>query len=758
MPVMPSPATVEFPKFDGEDVQRWLYRVNKFFEMDKVDDEGQKFILVSMDVFDKALNWHKQFMKKFGEIVTWEVYQTQVRKSFELVFEDPVVELKNLKQTTNMQVYQDSFEALLNKVELSESYVISLFIGGYKEEITYVVRMFKPTTLIDVFYLSKLHEANMSVSKSRNASLLTTPRTNVIISNANRIVNEGESMPQVSLNAMTGIPSYQTMRIKGYVGIQLLHILIDSGSTHNFLDLSTAKKLGCKTSKMCPLQVSVANGQQPWCSYSFAIVFEEPKELPLLRSHDHTIPLLPNTSPINIRPYKHPPNYKDTIKLMVKELLEASVITNSQSSFSSPIVMVKKKDGSWTMCIDYRQINEYTVKNKFPIPVIEELLNELNGAKVFSMLDLRLRYHQIRMNEVDIHKTAFRTHEGHYEFLVMPFGLTNAPATFQSLMNLVFKPFLRKFVLVFFDDILVYSHNEADHLEHLREVLEVMQKHTLFSKLHKCNFGVNKVDYLSHVITTEGVITDPTKIKAMVKWPVPQTVKQLRGFFGLTGYYKRFVKHYAIITPVLALPNFQKVFVVETDASGLGIGAVLQQERHCRILVILRSTKNKSEMWVGMLERNWMEMDEVFGKCPNEVYGLARSLLALDSIVHFDFSDRRMAENIRVNSFSMKLEILLESYIKQAQWLVLVPILYESKLVTTGKKRWLCKMEVEVLDSAGYKIHNHCSYLDRQHKVIMKSSSTCFKDFRYSDTHHVGTDVTSPQMAKVIRWRRDVLD
>ncbi|GKC19652.1 hypothetical protein Tco_1021802 [Tanacetum coccineum] len=145
-----------------------------------VDDDGQKIILVSMDVFDKALNWHKQFMKKFGEIVTWEVYQTQV--------------------------YQDSFEALLNKVELSESYVISLFIGGYKEEITYVVRMFKPTTLIDVFYLSKLHEANMSVSKSRNASLLTTPRTNVIISNANR--SGGNAMRTV--NTLPAQTNYTT--------------------------------------------------------------------------------------------------------------------------------------------------------------------------------------------------------------------------------------------------------------------------------------------------------------------------------------------------------------------------------------------------------------------------------------------------------------------------------------------------------------------------------------------------------------------
>ncbi|GJV32485.1 putative mitochondrial protein [Tanacetum coccineum] len=283
-----------------------------------------------------------------------------------------------------------------------------------------------------------------------------------------------------------------------------------------------------------------------------------------MRFHGHTIPLLPNTTPINIRPYKNPLNQNDAIELMVKELLEARVIRDNQSSFSSPIVMVKKKNGSWRMCIDYRQLNKYTIKNKFPIPMIEELLDELNGAKVFSKLDLRPEYHKIRMNEGDIHKTAFRTREEHYEFLVMPFRLTNALATFQLLMNSVFKPFLIKLVLVFFDDILVYSQSEAERLEHLKEVLEIMQKHTVFAKLR------------------------------------------------LTGYYKRFVKHYAIISKpltrllkknafvwdesrqnafialkqamtqalVLALPKFSKSFMVENDASGLEIGAVLQQEGH----------------------------------------------------------------------------------------------------------------------------------------------------------------------------------
>jgi len=216
-------------------------------------------------------------------------------------------------------------------------------------------------------------------------------------------------------------------------------------------------------------------------------------------------------------------------------MLDKGVIQHSSSSFASPVVLVGKNDGTWRLCVDYGELNKHTIRDKFPIPVVEELMDELPGAMVFSKIDLRYGYHQIRMHEEDVMKTTFKTHHGHFEFLVMPFGLSNAPATFQSLMNYTFRALLRRCVLVFFDDILVYSKTIADHIQHLTTVFNIMRQQQLFAKKSKCSFAMAKVEYLGHFISGQGVETDPAKIQAVRDWPVPKNIKQLRSFLGLSG-------------------------------------------------------------------------------------------------------------------------------------------------------------------------------------------------------------------------------
>ena len=277
-------------------------------------------------------------------------------------------------------------------------------------------------------------------------------------------------------------------------------------------------------------------------------LFREPTHLPPSRQAYHKIKLLPGAQPVRIRPYHYSPIQKNEIDRQVQQMLQTGVVRPSTSDFASPVLLVRKKDGSWRFCVDYRHLNAITTKHKHPMPVVDELLDEISGAQYFTKLDFSAGYHQIRMAARDEYKTAFRTHQGLYEFLVMPFGLTNAPTTFQSLMNTLFAPLLRKGVLIFMDDILIYSKTLQEHVKLLAEVLDILKHHHFLLKRSKCVFAQPSVEYLGHVVSVEGVATDPSKIQAVVNWPTPTNVKQLRGFLGLTGYYRKFIQHYGMIT------------------------------------------------------------------------------------------------------------------------------------------------------------------------------------------------------------------
>ncbi|WVZ93413.1 LOW QUALITY PROTEIN: hypothetical protein U9M48_039393 [Paspalum notatum var. saurae] len=282
------------------------------------------------------------------------------------------------------------------------------------------------------------------------------------------------------------------------------------------------------------------------------------------------------TEAVAVHPYRYAHVQKDELERQSNELLRQGVIRPSSSAFSSPALLIRKHDGSWHLCIDYRVLNSKTIKDKFPIPVVEELLDELRGARYFTKLDLRSRYHQVLMDPADIHRTTFRTHQGLFEFLVMPFGLTNASATFQALMNTVLQKFLHRLVLVFFDDILIYSSSWAEHLQHINLVLQTLAAYQLFLKRSKRSFADPSMAYLGHVISTQGIAMDIDKVQAKrsikdygaIAAPLTRLLRK-EGFRALRTAITQ--------APVLQLPDFQLPFIVECDASGTGFGVVLHQ-------------------------------------------------------------------------------------------------------------------------------------------------------------------------------------
>ncbi|GKC12054.1 putative reverse transcriptase domain-containing protein [Tanacetum coccineum] len=236
-------------------------------------------------------------------------------------------------------------------------------------------------------------------------------------------------------------------------------------------------------------------------------------------------------------------------------------IRPSSSPWRAPVLFVKKKDGSFQMCIDYQELNKLTVKNRYPLPRIDDLFDQLQGSSVYSKIDLRSGYHQLRVREEDISKMAFRTRYGHYEFQVMPFGLTNAPTVFIDLMNRVCKPYLDKFVIIFIDDILIYSKNNKEHEEHLKAILELLKKEELYAKFSKCEFWIRKVQFLGHVIDSQGIHVDPAKIKSIKYWASLKTPMEIRQFLGLAGYYRRFIEGFSkIAKPMTKLTQKKAAF------------------------------------------------------------------------------------------------------------------------------------------------------------------------------------------------------
>ncbi|KAK7264749.1 hypothetical protein RJT34_32359 [Clitoria ternatea] len=334
--------------------------------------------------------------------------------------------------------------------------------------------------------------------------------------------------------------------------------------------------------------------------------------LPPERDVEFSIDLVPGVGPISIAPYRMSPLELAELKKQLEEMIEKQFIRPSVSPWGAPVLLVKKKDGSMRLCVDYRQLNKVTIKNRYPLPRIDDLMDQLRGATVFSKIDLRSGYHQIRVKKEDVTKTAFRTRYGHYEYLVMPFGVTNAPAVFMDYMNRIFHPYLDKFVVVFIDDILVYSKNREEHVEHLKVVLEILKKKQLYAKLSKCEFWLEEVNFLEHVISQGGIAVDPSKVEAVLKWERPTTITEIRSFLGLAGYYRRFIEGFSKLgypltkltrkgqpfvwttqcensfqelkdrltsAPVLVLPDPHRSFEVYCDASKQGLGSVLMQDK-----------------------------------------------------------------------------------------------------------------------------------------------------------------------------------
>ena len=378
-----------------------------------------------------------------------------------------------------------------------------------------------------------------------------------------------------------------------------------------------SNKNAADTDPLCPSTCLSAGGQRQLHKllHEFSVAFEPPSGVNIQTGVTHTIPLKPDSKPPIHGLCRMSPAELEELQKQLTMYLEKGWIRPSTSAFGAPVVFAKKADGTLRFCVDYRALNAITIKNAYPLPRIDDLLDQLHGAQFFTSLDLTSAYHQIPMEPSDIHKTAFRTRYGHYEFTVMPFGLTNAPATCQQVTNDVLRPYLDKFTSVYLDDCLIWSKTEAEHLEHIRLVLDAFTRSNLRFKLPKCLFAQKQTKFLGYIVSADGVSADPQKIAALMDWPLPTSTTEVRSFLGFCNFYRKMVRNYSTIAaplsaltsalqpfphplpvaaqeafhqlklalstaPVLCIPQTgtEASFDLYTDASRVGLGAVLEQD------------------------------------------------------------------------------------------------------------------------------------------------------------------------------------
>ncbi|WVZ63667.1 hypothetical protein U9M48_013281 [Paspalum notatum var. saurae] len=514
---------------------------------------------------------------------------------------------------------------------------------------TFLVNSHPATVLFDTGAMHSF--ITKSYAEQYNIPIWSTSRP-MVVSTPGGTLSTSLICPRVSIN-IRGVEFYTMLIIIGSAGIDII-LGMETLAKWDKVEVSATEPSGY----LHQIEAKPTEGIRVVREYQDVFPDELPG-MPPDREVEFLIELLPGTAPIAKRQYRVAPKEQELIKENIDELLGKGFIRPSSSPWAFPVLFVDKKDGTRRMCVDYRALNDVTIKNKYPLPRIDDLFDQLQGACVFSKIDLRSGYHQMKIRPSDIPKTAFITRFGLYEYTVMYFGLTNAPAYFMNLMKKVFMEYLDKFVVVFIDDILIYSKTEEEHEEHLRLVLQKLREHKLYAKLSKCEFWLDQVPFLGHIVSKGGIMVDPSKISSVMDWKVPKVVKEVRGFLGLAGYYRRFIESFSRIAkpmtsllekgvpfiwtkerqaafdelkkrlttaPVLTLPDLTKSFIVYCDASKEGFGCVLMRGvsnvvhalkiwRHylfgnrCEIYTDHKSPKyifTQNEL--NMRQRRWLEL------------------------------------------------------------------------------------------------------------------------------------------------------